>query len=122
MFTSDFSTYFHDAPYLAHFQYPVGFLCASLILRPSLREGRCDLSLLLTRGGQANLQLFLNHDMGLKSVSRDGHRIAIWRLTAEGFFKFSELRFYIAFDTASLDNIFAIPAQEVINRLDTNAD
>jgi hypothetical protein len=42
----------------------------------------------------------LIHDMGLKSVFRDGHRAAIWRLTAEGFFKCSELRFYIGFETA----------------------
>ena len=99
-------------------------LCASLILRPLIRDGRCDLSLslLLTRGGHANLQLFMNHDMGLKSVSRNGHRVAIWRLIAEGSFKCSELRFYVAFGTAPLDDVFAIPAQEVINRLDTNTD
>jgi hypothetical protein len=72
----------------------------SLILRPLLYEVVVSTLLLTRRGPREPSVFFLIHDMGLKSVFRDGHRAAIWRLTAEGFFKCSELRFYIGFETA----------------------
>jgi hypothetical protein len=57
-----------------------------------------------------------------ESVSRNCHRIAILRLTEERFLKSGEPRFDIAFNTPALDDVFAIPTQKIVYRLDTNTD